>query len=127
MVGAKSSLSFLDLTTQFLNSTVIFADVLALLLLVQLDEVIHNPLVEIFTTQMSISIGRYDLEHSVVDSQQAHVKGTTTKIEDQHVLLAVFFVETIGDSSSGGLVDDSHDVEARNDAGIFRSLKLKIN
>ena len=48
-------LSLLNLPPQLLDSPHVLPQVLALLLLVQLDEVVHNPLVEVFTSKMSVS------------------------------------------------------------------------
>ena len=48
-------LGLLDLPPQLLHSPHVLPQVLALLLLVQLDEVVHNPLVEVFTSKMSVS------------------------------------------------------------------------
>lgn len=50
MLCTKSSLGLLNFTTEFLYSSVVFADIFALLLLVELDEVIHDTLIKIFTT-----------------------------------------------------------------------------
>jgi hypothetical protein len=35
-------------------------------------------------------------------------------------------VETVGNSGSGGLVDDTEDLEASNSAGILGSLALSV-
>merc|ERR1712241_74759 len=114
MGSRQSSLGFLNFTTEFLHSTVVLSDVLALLLLVQLDEMLHHSLVKIFTTQVSVTVGGDDLKYSVVNGQQTHIKSTTTKIKDQDVLLSIFLVKTVSNSRSSWLIDDSHDVESSN-------------
>ncbi|KAG7232401.1 hypothetical protein INR49_008890 [Caranx melampygus] len=53
VLGGQSSLCLLDLTTQLLHGTVVFAHIFAGLLLVQLDEVLHDTLVKVFTSQTS--------------------------------------------------------------------------
>jgi len=56
-----------------------------------------------------------------------HIKGTTTEIEDEDIsLFVVFFVETVCNSGSGGLIDNTLDVHACNSTGIFGSLTLGI-
>jgi len=50
VLGGQSSLGFLDFTAELLNGTVAAANVFALLLLVQLYEVIHHSLVKVLTT-----------------------------------------------------------------------------
>ena len=53
--GRQRSLCLFDLPPQLLDGSVVFSQVLALLLLVQLDEVVHHPLVEVFTSKMGVS------------------------------------------------------------------------
>ena len=48
-------LGLLDLPPKLLDSPHVLPQVLALLLLVQLDEVVHHPLVEVFTSKMGVS------------------------------------------------------------------------
>ena len=53
--SGKRPLGLLDLPPQLLDGSVVFPQVLAFLLLVQLDEVVHHPLVEVFTSEMGVS------------------------------------------------------------------------
>ena len=48
--GRERPLGLFNLPPQLLNSPHVLPQVLALLLLVQLDEVLHDPLIEILTT-----------------------------------------------------------------------------
>ena len=61
VLTTKGSLGFLNFTSQFLHSSVVFTHILALLLLVQLDEMFHDLLIEIFTTlnvsKTALSVG----------------------------------------------------------------------
>ena len=50
-------------------------------------------------TQMSISIGGDHLKHAVIDGEKGHIKGSTSKIKDQDVLLAFLLVQTVGNGS----------------------------
>lgn len=92
MTSAERSFSFLNFTTQFLHSSVVLADILALLLLIQFDEVIHHTLIEIFASQMGVAISGNDFEHTIVNSEQTDVKGATAQVKHQYVFLAVFLV-----------------------------------
>ena len=51
----KCPLGLLNLPPQLLDSPHVLPQVLALLLLVQLDEVVHHPLVKVFTSEMGVS------------------------------------------------------------------------
>jgi hypothetical protein len=52
--GGEGSLGLFDFTTEFLNGAVVLAEILALLLLVQLDKVLHDALIEVLTTYTKI-------------------------------------------------------------------------
>ena len=62
MGSRKGSLGFLNLTPQLLDGTDVLAEILALLLLVELDEVLHDALVEVLSSKMGVSVGGDDLE-----------------------------------------------------------------
>ena len=49
------------------------------------DEVVDKTVVEVFTTQVSISSGRLDLEDALLDGKERNIEGTTTEIEDEDV------------------------------------------
>ncbi|KAF1748048.1 hypothetical protein GCK72_024515 [Caenorhabditis remanei] len=98
MLGGESSLCLLDLTTELLNGTLVLAEILSRLLLVKLDEVLHDTLIEIFSSQVGISVGGQHLEDSVVD----------------------------GDSGGGWLVDDTNNVQSSDGSGVLGSLTLGI-
>lgn len=76
---------------------------------------------------MSISCSGLDLEDSVIDLQKWNIKGSSTKIEDKNVSLAlVFLVESISDCGGSWLVNDSQNVEAWNCASILCGLSLGV-
>jgi len=60
-----------------------------------------------------VSIGGFDFKNSIFDTEKRHIKGATTEIENEDISFAlVFLVESISNSSSSWLVDDSLDVQA---------------
>ncbi|KAM7286375.1 hypothetical protein ISCGN_030196 [Ixodes scapularis] len=77
---------------------------------------------------MCVSSRRSDFEHGTfVDGQHGHVKGPSSQIEDQDVLLSLeVFVEPVGQGSCGGLVDDPEHIEAGDSSSVFRRLPLGI-
>ena len=91
------------------------------------NEVVNETVVEILTTKVSVTGGGLDLEDTLLNGQERDIESTTTKIEDEDVALTLdLLVETVGNGSSGGLVDDSEDVEASNETGVLGSLTLRV-
>jgi hypothetical protein len=83
--------------------------------------------VEIFSSEMVVSGGGFDLEDSVVDGEEGYIKSTTTQIENEDVSLSLsFFVQTVSNSGGGWLVDDSQDVDSGNSSGVFSGLFLLV-
>lgn len=92
-----------------------------------LDEVVDESVIEIFTTQMSVTSGGLDFEDTLLDGQKGDIEGTTAEIEDEDISLPDdLLVEAVGDGSSSGLVDDTEDVKTRDDTGILGSLSLGV-
>src|SRR6478609_8055938 len=90
-------------------------------------KVVHKAVVKVLTTQMGVAGGRLDLEDALLDGEERNIEGATTKIKDENVALALnLLVETIGNGSSGGLVDDAEDVEAGNETSVLGSLTLGV-
>lgn len=104
VLGGQGSLGLLNLATQLLYSTAVLAHILSSLLLVQLDEVIHDTLIKVFTSEMSVSVSSHHFEDTIIDGQQGHVEGTTTKVEHQDVLLTILLIQTISDGSSSSII-----------------------
>jgi len=87
--------------------------------------VVSDALIEILTTEMSVTSSGEHLEDTVINGQNGDIESATTEIEHDDVLL-VLFVEAIGDGSGGRLVDDTENLETRNSASILGGLPLRI-
>merc|ERR1712018_136679 len=113
MSRGKDSLGLLALGSEAAHGTGVALDVNAGLLLEGGDAEVDEDVVEVLTTKMGVTIGGLHFEDAVLDGQEGHIKSTTTKIEDEHVALALaLLVKTVGNGGGGGLVDDTLDVEA---------------
>ncbi|PON77776.1 Glutamate dehydrogenase, NAD-specific [Parasponia andersonii] len=111
------------------QSSGITAYVLLVLPLELCHEVIHKPVIKIFTPKMSISRSSLHFKDSFLDCEQRNIERSATEIENQDVLFAGaggLFVEPISNGRSSGLVDDSHDVKPRNGASVLGGLTLRI-
>ncbi|SPQ20609.1 c73ff6cb-8731-470e-9cf7-86bd75ccbeed [Thermothielavioides terrestris] len=109
------------------QSTGIGRQVCEMLPLELVDEVVHKAVVEVLTAQVGVTSSRLDLEDALLNGQERHIEGTATEIEDQDVALAInLLVETVGNGSRGGLVDDTEHVQAGNETSILGGLALRI-
>ncbi len=51
-------------------------------------------LTEVLSSQMSVSGGGLDFEDSILNREERHIEGTSTEIEDQHILVLAFHLKT---------------------------------
>lgn len=91
------------------------------------NEVINQPAVKILTTQVGVTSSGLDLEDTLLDGEERDIESTTTKIKDEDVALTLgLLVETVGNSSSSRLVDDTEDVQSGNETSILGGLTLGV-
>ena len=91
-----------------------------------LDQVRHDLLVPVVTTEVVVTGGGLDLDDAVADLEQRHVERATTEVEDEDRLLGLALVQAVGQRGRGGLVDDAQDVEARDLTGLLGGLALRV-
>ena len=90
-------------------------------------EVVDKAVVKVLTTKVSVTSSGLDLEDTLLNGKERDIEGTSTKIEDEDVLLTLLLlVKTVGNGSGSGLVDDTENVEASNQTGILGSLALRV-
>ena len=124
--GRERTLGLLALTSKLLHRALVLGQVLAHLLLDKLDEVLHDTLVKVLTTQMGVAGGSNDLKDAVVNGEERHVEGTTAQVEHDNVLLAFLLVQSVRNGRRSRLVDDTHHSESRNCARVLGSLALSV-
>merc|ERR1719333_1541596 len=123
----KVALGTLTGGTEATHGAGVAGEVLLVLALELLHEVVDHPVVKVLSTKVSVASSSLDLKDAIVDGEQRHIKGATTKVEDEHVALASgLLVETVCDSGGGGLVDDTHHVKPGNGASVLGSLTLGV-
>jgi hypothetical protein len=124
----KGTLGTLASSAETTEGTGITGEILAGLALELLLEVLKEVGVEVLTTKVSVTSGGLDSEDTTLDVQQGNIEGTTTEIVDENValLLGLSGTETVGDSGSGRLVDDTENVKTSNGTGILGSLTLVV-
>lgn len=92
-----------------------------------IDEVVDQAVVEVLTTQVSVTGSRLDFEDSLLDSEERHIESSSTKVENENVPLALsLLVETICDGRRSRLVDDTENIQASNETSVFSGLALRV-
>lgn len=124
----ESTLGTLAGGTETTKGTGIAGQILLGLTLELLLEVVKEVGVEILTTKVSVTSGGLDGEDTTLDVQQGNIESTTTQIVDEDVALLVGLAgaQTVSNSGSSGLVDDTENVQASNGTGILGSLTLVV-
>ena len=127
MSAGQNSLGLLTLGSEATHSSGVTLDIITGLLLEGGNAEVDEDIVEILTTEMGVTIGGLDLENTILDFEEGDIESATTEIEDKNVLLTLtLFVETVSDSSGGGLVDDTGDVESCDGTGILGGISLGV-
>jgi hypothetical protein len=63
-------------------------------------EVVDKTVVKVLTTKVSVTSSGLDLEDALLDGKERHIEGSSTKIEDEDVLLTLLLlVKTVGNGS----------------------------
>lgn len=77
---------------------------------------------------MGVTSGSLDGENTALDVKKRDIESTTAQIVDQDValLLGLSRAQTVGNSGSSRLVNDTKDVEASNSTSILGSLTLIV-
>ena len=147
LVG-QGPLGLFHLSLEFTHGTLVRADVGSRLALVLLDEMVDDPVVKVFSSQVGVTGGRENLEHALFDGEEGDVESTTTEIVDDDLRLGLAgSVKTVGysgkkygvsleelvqprlkltNSSGGGLVDNPQDGQTGDRTGILGSLPLSV-
>mmetsp|Transcript_7566 Transcript_7566/g.19588 ORF Transcript_7566/g.19588 Transcript_7566/m.19588 type:complete len:663 (-) Transcript_7566:132-2120(-) len=127
--GGQGALRTLACGPQAAHGTGVASDLLLILALELLHKVGHKAVVEILTTKMGVAGGGLDLEDTLLNGQQGHIKRAAAQVEDEHIALAsglVLLVQTIRNGRGSRLVNDTQHIEARNGTSILGGLALTI-
>jgi len=113
MGGGESSLGLLALGSESSESSHVLGDINLVFLHEFLHAEVDEVVIEIFTTEMGVTVGGLDFENTVLNGEEGDIEGTTTEIEDENIAFTlVLLVKSVGDGGSGWLVDDSLNVES---------------
>ena len=128
--GRQFDLRFLSGFFQALHSQRIVTQVNALIFLELVNEVVDQTGIEVFTTQVGITVGCQNFEGffavNFVDFDNRDIEGTTTQVVNRDSTVADFFIQTVSQSSRGWFVDDTFYFQTCDTASIFGCLTLSI-
>ena len=88
LLAGECPLGLLDFALELTEGLEVASDVGAGLLLVLLDEVVHDTVVKVLTTKVGVTGGGQDLEDTVVDREERDIEGSASEIEDEDVPLS---------------------------------------
>lgn len=93
----QGSLGLFHFSSKFTQRSLVGGHVDIVLSLVLLDEVVDDPVVKVFSTQMRVTGGRENFENSVFDGQERDIKGSSSEIVDDNLRFGLArSVETVG-------------------------------
>ena len=86
---------------------------------------IGHAVVKVVAAQVVVAAGGQHFDDTLANFNDGHVKGTAAQIID-HDLLGRAVVQTVGQSRTGGLVDDAQYVQTSNLARVLGGLALDV-
>jgi len=90
-------------------------------------EVLEEGVVEVLTTEMGVSSGGLNGEDLTLDGKKGDIESSSSEIEDEDSsLVGGLLIETVSNGGSGGLVDDSENLESGDGTGILGSETLGV-
>merc|ERR1740124_285802 len=90
-----------------------------------LQKVGKEDFIEVFPSEHSISVGRFNFKHSTGDLQYGNVERTPSKIKN-HDKLPVFLVHSVSERGRRRLVNNPQHIQTRNLAGVLGGLSLAV-
>jgi hypothetical protein len=118
-------LGLLGSLTDTLNGHSVLGEVESRLFLELSDDVVDEGDVEIFSSEVSVTVGRLDFEDTLLHLEDRDIERSSSEIVDSD-LSRVVAVETVSESGSGRLVDDTENVETSDRSGVLGSLTLRV-
>ncbi|ABV14455.1 hypothetical protein CKO_03372 [Citrobacter koseri ATCC BAA-895] len=130
LCGRKLDFRFFCRFFQTLHRQRVVTQVNALIFLKFFNQVVDHTAVEVFTTQVGITVGCQNFEGffavNFVNFDNRDIESTTTEVVNRDSTVADFFIQTISQRGGGRFVDDTFYFQTCDTTGIFRCLTLSI-
>ena len=119
------NLSFLGRFLQTLQGHLVFRYVNALIALKFLNQPVDDALIDVVAAQVRVAVSGFHFHHAVAHFENRNVEGAAPEVVDRDGLI-LLAIQPIGQRGGGWLVDDAHDLEARDLAGVLGGLALRV-
>ena len=83
-------------------------------------------MVEVITTEVSITIGWEHFKHTATKFEDRDIKRTTTEVKHGNLHILVCLVNTVCQSSGSRFVDNTLNIETSNLSGFLGGLTLRV-
>src|SRR5215469_1337764 len=125
--GRKLDLGLFCRVTQTLQSHLVplGAEVESFFFLELLYQPVHDALIDVVATKVSITIRGLHLDHAFANLEDRNIEGAAAEVVDGDGLI-LLLVQAVGQSRSCRLVDDALYVETGDSACILRCLTLRV-
>src|SRR5580693_5243681 len=107
LARAQLDLGLLGRLAQPLHGHLVLGQVNAAGALELFDQPVNDALVPVVATEVFVTAGSTDLDHTLADLEQRDVEGAAAEVEDQDGLFLLALVQAVGQRSRSGLVDDA--------------------
>ncbi|OPY86665.1 MAG: NAD-specific glutamate dehydrogenase [Syntrophus sp. PtaU1.Bin208] len=118
-------LGFFRRFLEALQGHLVAPEVDSLILLEFTHQMIDDPLIEVFSTQVGIPVGGLHLEYAFTQFEDGDIEGAPSQVEHGD-LLVLFLVQSIGQGGRRRLVDDPKDIQTGDLARVLRGLALGV-
>jgi len=99
------------LSSESSESSGVFADIDTRLFLELSHAEIDKFVIEIFSTEMGVTVGGFDLEDTFLNGEEGDIESTSTEIEDKNVLLLLgLSIKTVSNSGCSRFVNNTETV-----------------
>src|SRR5262249_20588195 len=86
---------------------------------------VHDAGIPIVTAEVGVAVGCFYFEDTVANFQNGNVKGAAAQVVDRN-LFVLLLVQAVGQGSSGRLINDAQDFQARDFSRVLGRVALRI-
>ena len=108
-----------------LEGHLVLGEVDAVFLLELADDPIDDALVDVVAAQVGVAVGGLDFDHAFAHFENRDIEGAAAEIVDGDGFV-LLLIEAVSQRGRRGLVDDAHDFQTGDLAGVLGGLALRV-